>query len=238
MPRVTLTIDGKTIKAEKGAPILDVCRENHITIPTLCHNPAVTSDGRCRLCMVEQRDGDWFKLVTSCLYPAKEGLTILTASDRVKKTRAMILELLLARCPTSTELQTLAAEYGVKTPRFDPDKDKGKCILCGLCTRTCAEVVGVNAIAFTERGIHKKVATPYLEPSAACIGCGACAFGCPTGHIVMWDKDGVRNIWGRKFEMAACAKCGRHFAPRYQLEHIARTTGGSMDRLSTCQDCR
>ena len=238
MAKVTLTIDGKTIKAEKGAYLLGVCRENHIPIPTLCQNDAVGPDGRCRLCVVELREGDWSKLVTSCLQPAKEGLNVLTGSDRVKKTRAMILELLLARCPTSVELRALAAAHGVTEPRFEADKDKGKCILCGLCTRTCADVVGVSAIGFTERGIHKKVATPYLEPSKACIGCGACAFGCPTGHIVMWDKEGVRNIWGRKFEMAACVKCGRHFAPQHQLEHIAHTTGASMERLQTCQDCR
>lgn len=238
MPKVTLTIDGKTIRAEKGAYLLDVCRENHIPIPTLCHNQAVTSDGRCRLCVVEQTEGDWFKLVTSCLYPAKEGLNILTGSPRVRKTRGMILELLLARCPTSAELQALAAGYGVTKPRFEPDNDKGKCILCGLCTRTCSEVVGVSALGCAERGIHKKVATPYLEPSAACIGCGACAFVCPTGQIVMWEEDGVRNIWGRKFEMDACLRCGRHFAPRYQLEFIARTTGVAMERLQTCQDCR
>jgi len=238
MAKVTLTIDGKTISAEKGEMLLDVCRRNHMTIPTLCHNESLSSDGRCRLCVVELKEGDWSKLVTSCLYPAKEGLNVLTRSERVLKTRAMILELLAARCPASPDIKKLAAEHGVKEPRFEPDNDKGKCILCGQCIRTCSEVVGVSAIDNINRGIHKIVGTPYREPSAACIGCGACAFVCPTGHIVLQDKDGVRTIWGRKFEMAACGKCGNHFAPVYQLEYISKISGVPMEKLSICQDCR
>jgi bidirectional [NiFe] hydrogenase diaphorase subunit len=187
MPQVTLTIDGKSVTAEKGEMVLDVCRAQRIPVPTLCHHEAIGGDGRCRLCVVELREGDWFKLVTSCLYPVKEGLNILTNSDRVRKTRGMILELLLARCPTSADVRELAADYGVTKPRFDHDFDKGKCILCGMCVRTCAEVIGVSAIGNVNRGIHKVIGTPYMERAAACIGCGACAFVCPTGHIELHE---------------------------------------------------
>ena len=86
--------------------------------------------------------------------------------------------------------------------------------------------------------IRDRVSTPYMEPSKACIGCGACAFVCPTGHIFMQDQDGVRTIWKRRFEMAACEKCGNHFAPVFQLEHISKISGVPMEKLKLCQDCK
>lgn len=238
MPKVTLTIDGKSIQADRGAFLLDVCRQQHIPIPTLCNNDALGSDGRCRLCVVEVKRGNRTRMVTSCLFPVAEGVEAVTTSPNIMLVRRTVLELLWARCPGSEEIARLARQHGVREVRYRKDNDKGKCILCNLCIRTCEVVVGVSALGLSGNGPSKKVTTPFDEPSDTCIGCGACAFVCPTGHIVMWEKEGVRNIWGRKFEMAACLKCGRHFAPHYQLEFIAKTTGVGMERLQTCQDCR
>ena len=58
MSNVSLTIDGKTVQAEDGRMVLDVCRDAGISIPTLCHHGAIGGDGRCRLCVVELREGD------------------------------------------------------------------------------------------------------------------------------------------------------------------------------------
>ncbi|HSR11679.1 MAG TPA: 4Fe-4S binding protein, partial [Thermodesulfobacteriota bacterium] len=104
--------------------------------------------------------------------------------------------------------------------------------------KTCQEAVGVSAIGLSFRGSEKKVGTPYAEGSAACIGCGACHFVCPTRAIDMVETDGVRSIWGRDFKLAACKVCGQYFAPEYQLEWMAKTTGVSLDFLKTCQNCR
>ena len=92
---VTLTIDGREIQAEEGQVILDIATRNGIYIPALCHHDEVAPYGACRLCMVEittKRGRN--RLVTSCLYPAEEGLTVKTDTERVKNVRAMILKLL------------------------------------------------------------------------------------------------------------------------------------------------
>jgi bidirectional [NiFe] hydrogenase diaphorase subunit len=238
---VNLTIDNKKIEAEAGQTILEVARENGIVIPTLCSNEALEPSGACRMCVVEVKHGKRTRIVTSCLYPVAEGLTVETKSERVLASRRLVLQLLLARCPESQQLKEMAEDLGIKPePRFTPDKDGSKCILCRMCVRTCEKVVGVSAIGFSYRGAEKKVCTPFQEESATCIGCGACAYICPTGHIEMeTTKTGdSRTIWGRTFKMATCTVCGRYFAPEDQLKYISRTADVPLENLAVCISCR
>lgn len=178
---VTLKIDGEEVKAKEGETILEVAKKVGVEIPTLCHNSALKPFGSCRVCSVEITDTRGRKkIVTSCNYSAKEGLEVSTKSEKVLKTRRLLLELLLARCPKVTKIQDLAKEYGVEKPRFWIDDIEEDCILCGLCTRVCEERIGVYAINFANRGTEREVTAPYNRFSDDCIGCGACAIVCPT----------------------------------------------------------
>jgi NADH dehydrogenase/NADH:ubiquinone oxidoreductase subunit G len=235
---VNITINGREIKAEKNATVLETARDHGIHIPTLCYNEALGPEGRCRLCLVEIKQGKRTRLVTSCLFPAEEGLQVQTETEQLKLVRKNLLELLWCRAPGSEEIQELAKKMGIDKPRFKQDHPQQRCILCGLCVKTCEEAVGVSAIGLSHRGTDKKVGTPYMEANPACIGCGACHFICPTSAIRMTEKDGVRSIWGRNFKLQACPVCGNHFAPEYQLEWMANKTGVSLDFLRVCQNCR
>lgn len=238
---INLTIDGREIQSEEGSTILQAARNNGIEIPTLCYHDELTASGACRLCSVEIQKGNRTRIVTSCIYQVEEGLIVTTNSERVINVRRLVLQLLMARCPTSEVIRELADKMGVEPQeRFQQDEDKGTCILCRQCVQVCEQVVGVSAIGFLNRGADKSVGTPFMEPSGVCIGCGACAYVCPTGHIEMSENEAgsERTIWGKSFTMVACNKCGRYFATQDQLDFINKKTGVPMDKLYTCVDCR
>jgi coenzyme F420-reducing hydrogenase beta subunit len=179
--KITLKIDEKDVEIKEGATILEAAREAGINIPTLCYHSALTPFGACRICSVEIMDKRGRKrIVTSCNYPVEEGLTVYTKSEKVLKTRKLLLELLLARCPKVGKIQDLAREYGVQKPSLWIEDAEEDCVLCGLCTRVCDELIGVYAINFANRGVKREVAAPYHRFSEDCIGCGACALVCPT----------------------------------------------------------
>ncbi len=236
---VSFIIDGKKVEAEEGAMLLDVARQNGSVIPTLCTHESVGRSGACRLCVVEVKSGKRSRIVTSCMYPVAEGIEVSTKTDRVMNVRRLVMQLLMARCPESELLKEMAKEMGVEPePRFTPDTDKGKCILCRLCVRACQDVVGVSAIGSSYRGPSKSVGPPFMEDAKACIGCGACAYICPTEHIHMESTDSKRKIWGRTFKMQACEKCGRYFAPVDQLKFISEKTGTPLSELAVCMSCK
>jgi bidirectional [NiFe] hydrogenase diaphorase subunit len=241
---VKLTINGRKITAEEGTTILYAARENNIYIPTLCENEAVAPYGACRLCLVEITTAKGReRLVTSCIYQVEEGLNVRTDTDRIIKIRRMLLELLLARCPDSEVIRDMASRYGITRTRFIKQTGNNKCILCANCARTCEEVVGVAAISLARRGVDRKMTTPFDEDfSDVCIGCGSCAYSCPTGAITLEDKNGIRVIkWPHnqiEFKLKKCSVCGRYWAPEKQVEYVARTSGTPLSDYDVCPDCR
>jgi len=178
---ITLTIDNKKVEVEEGSTVLKAAEKLGIKIPTLCHHKSLMPYGACRICLVEIAGsrGSWIE--ASCVYPAQEGMVVQTDTERVLKTRRMMLELLLARCPDSPRIKDMAKEYGVEETRF-PKKDDN-CMLCGLCTRVCQERMGVGAVSFVNRGSERKISVPYDKHSPICIACGACEVVCPTNAV-------------------------------------------------------
>jgi len=189
MAKVKIKIDGHAIEMEEGAYVLEGARNLGIYIPTLCYYPYMTPYAACRICAVEARDGKgWSKIVTACNYPVWEGLEVYTSTPRVMNARRVNLEMLMSRCAPVPILQQLAEQFGIDKPRWGTGEDT--CILCGLCVRVCDEVVGAHALAFSDRGIYRKVDTPFGGQSDDCILCGACAKVCPTGHIKLEEISG------------------------------------------------
>jgi coenzyme F420 hydrogenase subunit beta len=170
-------IDGIDFNAPDGWTILEAAKYLGLEIPTLCHYDGLSPWGGCRLCLVEILQGDQSKLVTSCTYPAEEGLVVRTSNEKIENIRKTILELLISQCPTSKKLQDLASSMALNRVRFTPKGEN--CIYCGLCIRMCNEQMKANAIGFTNRGQEIRIDTPFRENSEACRKCGACIYVCP-----------------------------------------------------------
>jgi bidirectional [NiFe] hydrogenase diaphorase subunit len=178
---ITFRMNGLEVKTEEGSTILDTAKFYGLEIPTLCHNEGLTPFGGCRLCVVEIGEGLGSKLVSACTYPAEEGLVVRTDSKRVWASRRMMIELMLAMAPGSKILQDMASQFGVTKVRFTPRN--GECVLCGLCTRICAEQMDAEAIGFQQRGHKRKISTPFDMRSEVCRLCGACMYICPACQL-------------------------------------------------------
>ncbi|MEW6674444.1 MAG: molybdopterin-dependent oxidoreductase [Nitrospirota bacterium] len=209
MEKISITIDEQDILAQKGATILEVALANKIYIPHLCYHPDLKPAGSCRLCLVELDNG---QLVTSCRTPVREGMVIGTRSHEVDRVRRPLVEMLIAnhhmdckdcakkgRC----ELQRIRAYMKIpkkslerlrlpeeKLPLDESNpffvRDHNKCVLCGICVRTCQEIQKVSVIDFAGRGNNTKIATFGDKPIAQsrCESCGECVIRCPVGALV------------------------------------------------------
>lgn len=178
---ITLTLNGLVVSVEEGSTLLEAAQFYGFPIPTLCHMEGLSPYGACRLCVVEIGEGPRAKLVTSCTYPAEEGLVVRTASARVLKARKMVIELLLASCPQSKIIQDIASAHGVRQQRFRQEHED--CILCGRCVRMCEEQMTGKAIGFRGRGEQRSIGTPFDMKSEECRLCGGCIYVCPACQL-------------------------------------------------------
>jgi len=178
---ISIKVNGLPLTVEEGTTILEAARFLGFPIPTLCHMEGLSPYGACRLCVVEIGAGAKARLVSSCTYPAQEGLAVRTASSRVVRARKMILELLLASCPQSKIIQDLASAHEVRQQRFRQEYED--CILCGLCVRMCREQMMAGAIGFRGRGERRSIGTPFDAKSEECRVCGGCMYVCPACQL-------------------------------------------------------
>ncbi len=210
-----VTIDGKIVEINGAKNILELARRTGIELPTFCYHSELSVYGACRLCMVEV---DKMGLVASCSTPPADGMVVRTNTERVRRLRRMIIELLLANhdrecttCGKSTtcKLQKLAKQFGVSKVRFGSRdvklpidesgssiiKDPNKCILCGDCVRMCKEIQGIGVWDFAHRGSNTVVTTAFDKKlsDVACVNCGQCVTVCPTGALTV--KSEIEKAW-------------------------------------------
>ena len=204
---VTFNLNGDDVTVPEGTTIWDAANGRGLIIPHLCHKPApgYTPDGNCRACMVEV-EGER-TLVASCIRPAAEGMVVKTDTDRAEKSRAMVMELLVADQPeqphdASSHFWDMAKLNDVSDSRFpakEPEKipllddshvamrvNLDACINCNLCVRACRDVQVNDVIGMAGRGHTAQVVFDQNDPmgESTCVACGECVQACPTGALM------------------------------------------------------
>ncbi len=239
--KVQLTINGLSVTADKGMTILEAALRKGIYIPHLCHHRDLDPVGACRLCLVEIA-GKWTKIAISCKTEVTEGMVVRTETPEINEMRQVAVELLIAdhdtdclKCARNTQcqLQRVADHVGVDTERlarlrereekqpiddsnpffnFDPNR----CVLCGICVRTCDEILNIHAIDFAFRGLKTKIAgfgdKSRLE--ADCESCGECIVRCPVGALT--EKDYKKPT---HYVKSVCSFCGCGCGMRLGVRH-------------------
>ncbi len=201
MSRVGYLVDGRRFEGRRGESLLEALRREGFEVPSLCHHAQLEPAGNCRLCLVEVERRGKRRVTTSCNYPLLEGTEVFLDTERVKRLRRGVLQLLLAMAPRDEAVKKVAERYGVGETPFAILSASDNCILCGLCVRVCRQVVGKEAISLGGRGEKKHLGRrPLDEFPTECIGCGACAFVCPTGAISMEEVavERLRSRWGER----------------------------------------
>ncbi len=214
---VSVEINEKKVSVPLGTTILDACKQNGITVPTLCHHEDLCVAGVCRVCVVEVEG--MRTLQASCAFPITAPIKIKTSTPMVRKARRHIIDLMLSEhcgeCYScfrngKCELQNLAKEYGVDNytfghtnqPKYEIDnssysvvRDQNKCVLCKRCVRTCIDLQEVGVLEAVERGHNTRISTFLDKPllDVICINCGQCINRCPTAALRANDPSD--EIW-------------------------------------------
>ncbi|MBX9601753.1 MAG: bidirectional hydrogenase complex protein HoxU [Bryobacteraceae bacterium] len=220
---LTCQIDGQDVSGLEESTILEVAREHHIRIPTLCHVPGLPEAGACRVCLVEVEGAA--RLLPACVTRIAEGMKVKTESERLLKYRRMTVEMLFAErnhicsvCVSNghCDLQWLAQTLGVDHIRFpyrypalpvDSSHarfvaDHNRCVLCLRCVRVCGEIEGAHTWDVMGRGADCLVITDLAQPwgeSASCTSCGKCVQVCPTGALSEKGKSAGEMAKQRRF---------------------------------------
>lgn len=207
---ITLTIDGVAVAASPGTSILRAALDNGIYIPHLCDHPDLESVGVCRLCLVEIEGR---RPTVACKTPVEAGLVVRTSTPDIELTRRVNMELLVANhdydcksCAKNShcQLQKVTRYVGIDEVRLQRMRkgsldrsldesnpffvrDMNKCVLCGICVRTCEDIQGDACIDFAFRGIRTRISVLGDKPIAesTCVSCGECVARCPVGALAL-----------------------------------------------------
>ncbi len=227
---VNVKIDGRDVQVEEGLNLIEAAEKAGVHIPNLCYIKGMKGIGACRLCLVELEGGR--APIIACNTRVKEGMSVLTDTEKVKEVRKFVIDLILSMhpldCMTCTKagvcnLQRYAYDFELKESNFTRKKfgypidesnpfikrDPDYCVLCGQCIRVC-QAQDTNVLEFEGRGVGAKVVTAKDLPlqESGCTFCGSCVDACPVNALLEADRWRKGREWEYEKTSSVCLSCG------------------------------
>jgi NADH-quinone oxidoreductase subunit G len=223
---VNLEIDGKPVKARKGAMIIHATDAHGAYVPRFCYHDKLPVAANCRMCLVEVEKAP--KPLPACATPVAEGMKVFTKSPVAIGAQKATMEFLLINhpldCPIcdqggECELQDLAVGFGRDAARFNErkrvvkDKDLGplvstdmtRCIHCTRCVRFGQDIAGIPELGTTGRGENMLIGT-YVEKAVEHELSGNIIDLCPVGAL----NSKPFRYQGRSWEMTQAPLVAPH----------------------------
>ncbi len=114
-------------RVPEGTTILEAAEKVQIKIPTLCKHPDLPPTASCGICIVKAKGSN--KMLRACCTPIEENMEIITHDTEIVNVRRSVIELILSKHPNecltcgrsgNCELQTLAADFGIRRESYQP----------------------------------------------------------------------------------------------------------------------
>jgi len=244
---LTVTVDGRDVRATKGELVITAAERAGIFIPRFCYHPRMKPVGMCRMCLVEVSGPRGPSLQPACFVEVSDGQEVFTESEAAKKAQEGVLEFLLLNhpldCPVCDKggecpLQDQSVSHGPGESRFVEEKrhwakpieiaplvllDRERCIQCARCTRFAEEVAGEALIDFAERGDAIEVAIFPGEPFTSYFS-GNTVQICPVGALTATPYRFRSRPWDLEQVETTCTTCA------FGCRMVAQSSAGALVR--------
>ncbi|MDQ1419934.1 MAG: NADH-quinone oxidoreductase subunit [Acidimicrobiaceae bacterium] len=260
--KVTITLDGRAVEANKGEMIIAAAERAGVYIPRFCYHPRMKPVGMCRMCLVEVVGPRGPALTPACFVAVSDGQVVNTTTPGVKKAQDGVLEFLLVNhpldCPVCDKggecpLQDQTLAFGPGETRFVEEKrhwekpialselvllDRERCIQCARCTRFADEIAGDPQIDFSMRGDMVEVATFPGQPFTSYFS-GNTVQICPVGALTSTPYRFKARPWDIEQAESSCTTCavGCRVAVQSSGDHITRKLGVDSDPVNQSWLC-
>jgi NADH-quinone oxidoreductase subunit G len=225
---VNVTIDGAQVSVPKGTTIIEAAKMAGVLVPHYCYHPSLPSPALCRMCLVEVEKAP--KLMPACVTQVAEGQVVRVDSEKAKKAREGVLELLLINHPLDCPICDQAGEcelqdyvfqegragtrYADYAKRYSPVEDFGpdvlyvpnRCILCTRCVRFMEDVAQEPVLNVSERGDRAYIGISSQQRLDHAWS-GNVVDLCPVGSLISKDFLHKARAWDLDKTASICPGC-------------------------------